>query len=493
MSRTDATRREFLKRAALLYGGVGATATPLALNLMAMNSAVAQTTDYRAIVCLFMFGGNDAANMVLATDTDSWSQYIGARERDPEPIALRPAGTPADDAATAGTPDALGGVLPVNPASGAFSAQNSGRSFALHPAMTQARDLFEAGRLSIVANVGPLVEPIASRAEYASRRRPPQIESHNDQQYLWQALAPEGARSGWGGRLGDMVASGNGNTLFTNISAAGNAVFLSGRQSLQYQVGSNGATAIGGLTGQLFGSAAAAQRFNSLIRADSQHLIARDYAAVTRRSIDAQAAFAAAFDATAANVPPPDGYFNPQNRQIATNGLANQLRTVLRTMDARTQLGTRRQIFFVSIGGFDTHNSQNGSHARLMAQLSHALGYFDQQVTAMGLRDNVTLFTASDFGRTFDSNGSGTDHAWGAHHFIYGGAGLRGRQVFGRFPEYGFRHADSYGNRGNWIPQLAVDQLGATLGRWFGVGDADLDSIFPNLRNFGSRSLGLFG
>lgn len=495
MSRHQATRREFLRRAAMLYGSVGATATPLALNLMAMNSAVAQTSDYRAIVCLFMFGGNDSANMVLATDPDSWTQYVNARQRDPDPLALRTGGTPANAAATAGTPDALGGVLPISPAEGAFSVQNAGRSFALHPSMAEAQNLFAQRRLSIVANAGPLVEPIANRAQFSTRRRPPQIESHNDQQYLWQAIAAEGARSGWGGRLGDMVASRNSNTLFTNISAAGNAVFLAGQQSLQYQVSSNnGAIAIGGRTGSLFGSQAAAQNFDRLIRGEgSQHLIAGDHAAVTRRSIDAQVDFSAAFNATATTVPAPSTYLNPQNRQQATNGLATQLRTVLRTMAARDQLGTRRQIFFVSIGGFDTHDFQNGNHARLMAQVSHALGYFDEQVTALGLRDNVTLFTASDFGRTFDSNGNGTDHAWGAHHFVYGGAGLQGGQVFGRFPEYGFRHNDSYGNRGNWIPQIAVDQFGATLGRWFGVGDSDLNRIFPNLGNFERRNMGIYG
>jgi len=130
-------------------------------------------------------------------------------------------------------------------------------------------------------------------------------------------------------------------------------------------------------------------------------------------------------------------------------------------------------------------------HANLMARISPALGYFDQEVSALGLRDNVALFTGSDFGRTFDSNGTGTDHAWGAHHFVYGG-GVRGREVFGRFPIYGFRHEDSYGNRGNWIPQISVDQLGATLGSWFGISDSNLNLVFPNLSRFSNRNLGLF-
>lgn len=490
MTRTTTSRREFLKRATVLSASAGASASPLALSLLGMGSAMAQANDFKAIICLFMFGGNDSANMVLANDAGSWTQYINARQRDPEPIALLPAGTPADDGALAGTPQALGGIRPINPAGTVFASANSGRSFAVHPSMAETQALFDASRLSIVANAGPLIEPIEGRSTYGSRRRPPRLESHNDQQYLWQSLGIEGTTTGWGGRFGDLLASQNSQTLFTNISASGNAVFLAGQNTFQYQVGGNGAIAIGGLTGSLFGSSAASEALRNLVQMDSAHLIAKDYAAVTRRSIQAQEQFTTAFAATA-SVPTPTQVFNPSTRTLVNNPLAAQLRTVLRIMAARGSLGTRRQIFFVSTGGFDTHDNQSRTHANLMARVSHALGYFDQEVTALGLRDQVALFTASDFGRTFDSNGTGTDHAWGAHHFIYGGA-MRGREVFGRFPQYGFGHADSYGNRGNWIPQISVDQVGATLGRWFGVSDSNLDLVFPNLSNFSQRDLGFF-
>jgi uncharacterized protein (DUF1501 family) len=488
MKHLPATRREFLRIASVLGGSVGAAGAPFALNLAALGSAAAQTGgDYKALVCLFLFGGNDSANMVLPTDTASWTAYTTLRGQAPDPIALRPPGTAPDASAPGGSPAALGGVLPLNPAF-TVAAQNSSRGLALHPAMTEARALFDVdARLAILANAGPLVTPI-TKAEYRAntKPRPAKLFSHNDQQSTWQALSPEGARVGWGGQLGDLVASMNGpSTLFTNISATGNAVFLAGRSVFQYRVGSNGAVTIGGLNGSLFGSAEASAQLRSIITRDNENLFAKEYAAITRRSIDAQAAFQGAFAASTVAAPTP--YFNPTTRATASNSAAQQLHTVARIIEARQALGTRRQIFFVSLGGFDTHDGQNRSHTSLMARLSHALKYFDDAMGALGQRNNVTLFTASDFGRTFTSNGDGTDHGWGAHHLVLGGA-VRGREVYGRFPTVGIDHDDEV-SRGNLIPGIAVDQIGATLGRWLGASEGDLDLVFPNLRNF-DRNLG---
>ena len=488
MKHLPATRREFLRVASVIGGSVGAAGAPFALNLAALGSASAQTAgDYKAIVCLFLFGGNDSCNMVLPTDAASWTAYTTVRSQAPDPIALRPAGTAPDAAAAGGSPAALGGVLPLNPAYTVF-AQNNTRAISLHPAMVEARALFDTEqRLAILANAGPLVTPI-TKAEYRanSKPRPPKLFSHNDQQSTWQALSPEGARIGWGGRLGDLVASQNGGgTIFTNISASGNAVFLAGRSVFQYQVGNGGAVSIAGVNGTLFGSSAASAQFRSLITSDNQNLFAKEYAAITKRSVEAQAAFQAAFAASTVAAPTP--YVNPVTRANANSGIAGQLQTVARIIGARGALGARRQIFFVSLGGFDTHDGQNRSHSDLMARLSHALKYFDDTMGAMGMRNNVTLFTASDFGRTFTSNGDGTDHGWGAHHFVLGGA-VRGREVYGRFPQVGLNQDDEVGS-GNLIPGISVDQIGATLGRWFGVGESDLDLVFPNLRNF-DRNLG---
>ncbi len=488
MSHNFASRREFLRKATILSGSMGAAGVPLAFNLAAMNNAVAQTTNYKAIVCLFLYGGNDSANMVLPTDTASWTAYTTVRNTAPDPIALLAPGTAPNAAATAATPAALGGVLPIVPNFTAF-AENNVRSFALHPSMTDAQALFTQGRLAVLANTGPLIAPL-TKAEYqansSAKPRPPKLFSHNDQQSVWQALAPEGARVGWGGRFGDLVAASNTNTAFTNISASGNAVFMSGRTVFQYQVGGAGAVSIGGLTGNLFGSSAAAGNFRSIITADNQHLFAKEHALIVKRSVDAQATFQTAFNAS--TVTAPTQYLQPSTRANANNGLATQLQTVARIIGARASLGVQRQVFFVSMGGFDTHDGQNRNHADLMARLSHALGYFDATINAMGMRDSVTLFTGSDFGRTFTSNGDGTDHGWGAHHLVLGGAAVKGKEIYGRFPTVGLNHSDEVGS-GSFLPVNSVDQVGAGLGKWFGLSDANLDTVFPNLKNF-QRDLG---
>jgi uncharacterized protein (DUF1501 family) len=482
MTTSNASRREFLRRATVLSGSIGPAALPFAMNLATMNAAVAQTSDYKAIICLFLYGGNDSANMVLPTDTASWEAYGTVRSTAPDPIALKAVGTVADGAATAGSPAALGGVLPIVPNFTAF-AENNARTFALHPAMTDVQGLFGAGRLGIIANAGPLLQPM-TKAEYQSntlKKRPPKLFSHNDQQSSWQALAPEGAKAGWGGRFGDLLASGNSNTVFTSISAGGNAVFMSGQSVFQYHVGSGGAVAIGNITGNLFNSAAAAASYRTIItQTDAAHLLAREQSVVTKRSIEAQVAFQTAFTASA--VAAPTQYMRPSTRANANNDLAVQLQTVARIIGARASLGASRQVFFVSMGGFDTHDNQNRGQADLLARVSHALGYLDGVLGTMGMRDKVTLFTGSDFGRTFTSNGDGTDHGWGAHHFVYGGA-VKGKEIYGRFPQVGLNHSDEVGS-GSFLPGVSVDQIGATLGKWFGISDGDLNLVFPNLKNF---------
>jgi uncharacterized protein (DUF1501 family) len=314
---------------------------------------------------------------------------------------------------------------------------------------------------------------------------PPKLFSHNDQQSTWQAYAPEGARYGWGGRMGDLLKSQNTQTTFTCISAAGNAVWLAGQDTVQYQVGSNGATAIGGLTGTLFGSSAAPAMLRTMITADRSHLLEAEYNRVTKRAIDAQALLNS-------GMLPANGVEAVPNSPGTTqaNGLAGQLATVARIIGGRSALGASRQVFFVSMGGFDTHDNQNVQHANLMARLGQAIAYFDRVTTALGVNDKVTLFTASDFGRTFTSNGDGTDHGWGAHHFVSGGA-VRGKDLYGRFPTLGVNTNDDVG-QGRLIPEVSVDQYAGTLASWFGVPAGSLSEVFPHLNNFdvSKRNLG---
>lgn len=323
--------------------------------------------------------------------------------------------------------------------------------------------------------------------------------------------------AGWGGRIGDLLAAANTQPVFTAVSGSGNAVWLAGRAVQQYQVGSNGAVRLGlDSAGRVFGSAAvgaALQRIATGSR--GTHLLEADIAAITQRSVLAEQAVSAALR-PASEAPfgsaPASGsysqandpllrYADPLTGAATANPLAQQLQVVARMIDAgrRGALGVRRQVFFVSLGGFDTHDGQNRNHAVLMARLAQALAYFDDTLSQLGALNEVTAFTASDFGRTFTSNGDGTDHGWGSHHFVLGGA-VRGGDFYGRFPTLGVKNTnnnnfdsspDQLGN-GSLLPQTSVDQLGATLARWMGVADAALPDIFPNLTRFDAsqRDLG---
>lgn len=471
------SRRQFL-RAASLLSMAGTGAVPFALNLAAMGTAAAQTTgnDYKAIVCLFLAGGNDHANTVLATDSTSWNEYVRIRTTNESGSIALPAYS------------ATGGVLPIVP-----NTAQAGRSFALNPNLGPLRDLFDAGRAAIVANVGTLITP-ATLTQYktASVPLPPKLFSHNDQQSFWQSNQPEGASSGWGGRMGDLMAANNGNATFTSISAAGNAVFLAGRSTNQFQISAAGAVPIKSLGGSLFGSSATANPLRAIVSNRRDDVFEREHAALVARSISAESVLETAMlSAGTGGVANPSQYVNPNTHALTTNPLAVQLQTVARIIGGRGGLGARRQVFFVSMGGFDTHDFEKTAHADLMARLAHALAYFDGTLATLqgvDLRKQVTLFTASDFGRTFTSNGDGTDHGWGSHHFVLGGA-VMGKNIYGNFPVSGLGHNQDVGS-GSLLPAISVDQYGATLASWFGLSNSQITDVFPNIVNFSIRNLG---
>jgi uncharacterized protein (DUF1501 family) len=508
-----ASRRLFMQHAGALSMLAGAGA-PLALNLLAAGSAAAQGAgDYRALVCLFMFGGNDAFNMVLPTDAASWTAYTATRGS----IGLLGPGTPANAGAAAGSPARLGGVLPLLPT----MAQASGPAYALHPLMAQLQTMFNTERrLAVVANVGPLVAP-TSKQQYNSptHPRPVRLFSHNDQQSTWQTMLPEGATLGWGGRMADMVAAANSQVAFTSVSAAGSAAWLSGHSVRQYQVSGGGALRLGAdANGRVYGSTTLANALASVVRSPvGSHVLEGDVADMADSSIAAEATLRSslrpASDPAFGTPPSGSGYnpmvdpklqfLNPLTGAMEFSPLAQQLQIVARMVQAGVAgaTGVRRQVFFVSLGGFDTHSNQNTQHSQLMARVAHALHYFDTALGAINARSNVTTFTASDFGRTFTSNGDGTDHGWGAHHFVMGGA-VQGGQAYGAFPRLVLRSASNgefnspdQVRNGALLPSTSVDQLGATLGRWFGLSDSQALEVFPNLGNFSpsARNLGFMG
>ncbi len=458
------TRRAFLRRTGQL--ALTGAALPTAINLAAMGEAAAfNATDYKALVCIFLNGGNDYANTVVNYDATSHGLYSAARAN----VAL-------SRAALANT------VLnPTTPLPG-------GVQYALHPAMTGLANLFNSGRAAVQLNVGPLVEPI-TRQQYNARSvpRPPKLFSHNDQQSVWQSSAPEGSPTGWGGRIGDLVLSSNANSnsLFTCISVTGNAVFLAGNSALSYQVGTGGPVRIRALNDtRVYGSEMVRAAITALAVQERTHRLEREYNLVTGR---ANGAFTQVSTALA-NVPATGAAYASFP---ANNNLADQLRIVARLIAARGDLGARRQVFFVSMGGFDLHDNLINGQNTLMGRLSAAMTAFHEATVSLGVANQVAAFTASDFGRTLVSNGDGSDHGWGAHHLVVGGA-VRGGAFYGKAPpvSVGNSTTDAFDQwhvgQGRLLPSTSVDQYAGTLATWFGVQGTEMNNILPNLGNFNS-------
>jgi uncharacterized protein (DUF1501 family) len=325
-----------------------------------------------------------------------------------------------------------------------------------------------------------------TREQYQARvlRQPPKLFSHNDQQSLWQAQGAEGSTRGWGGNVGDLALSGNANSMFSCISVSGNAVFLSGQNALQYQCSRAGAVAVdavrGSSWGQFFWEPAMRASFERLLNKTHEHVLAEEYTRVMRRSLVAEQQVAAAIAPVRPGTPLPAG-----------NSLAEQLAMVARLIGGRTALGVKRQVFFVSLDGFDVHDNMAARQPVLLRKLSQALGAFDAMLGELGLRNLVTTFTASDFGRTLSVNGDGTDHGWGGHQFVMGGA-VRGRAFYGRPAPLSVGNTSAaedqwHVGQGRLLPTTSVDQFAATLARWFGANDAELHGALPNLGHFGDR------
>ncbi|HST37096.1 MAG TPA: DUF1501 domain-containing protein [Allosphingosinicella sp.] len=446
---TDQSRRAFLKRAGCfaMAGGAG----PFVMNLAAIGEAAAATaSDYKALVCIFLFGGNDYANTVTPYDQPSYDLYAQLR------------GTIAHSQASLSQT-----ILYPN------TSLAGGRQYALAPNLTPLVPLFDAGKLAVVMNVGALVMP-TSKSAYQNKSvpLPPKLFSHNDQQSFWQASNPEGATTGWGGRIGDLLQSGNGTATLTCINASGNSVFLSGKTAVQYGVTTNGPVPLLSNGTNLYGSAAGMTALRTLMTGPRTNLFENEYATVTKRSLDLQAQVSnalAAGPAIATAFP-------------AGNSLGDQLRIVARLISVSQELGAKRQVFFVSLGGFDTHDSILTTHPTLMTRLGAAMKAFYDATVELGVADKVTAFTASDFGRTLTSNANGSDHGWGSFHFAMGGA-VHGRDFFGVPPAIANNGPDDVG-QGRLLPSLSVDQYAATLATWFGVSAGNLPTVLPNINNY---------
>jgi len=453
-------------------------------DLRLVNSAMAAqgpVSGYKALVCLFLNGGNDSNNWIVPTDNTTYDEYAGVR----------------------------GSLLTLPKTSlhslniGGSPYEKGGHTFGVHPSSQRLQTLFGEGKLAAVLNIGTLVRP-TSRTQYLANPsfyRPPQLFSHSDQVTQWQTSIPDQApTTGWGGRVADVingVANPAGN-ISMSVSLNGANTFEVGNTVAQYHVSTTGAVT---LSGNLMTQNGARVRVMREILGLSHSNLQRDaYADVLDRAVYTGDLLNTAIGDT---VEPGWTWSTP----FPNTGIGNQMKMIARLIQARgpTKFNMSRQIFFCSIGGFDTHTAQalivsgagagtndptntTGAHYSLLNQVSEAMFAFQRAMEQLGTSNDVTTFTASDFNRTFPNNSQGSDHGWGAHHFVMGGA-VDGGKVTGDFPTFAINGPDDTGT-GRWIPTLAVDQHSATLAKWFGVDSSMMSTIFPNLSRFGSPDLG---
>ncbi len=442
------TRRQFIRQAACAAVGTSAIASTI-FDLRLVNAIMANgtPTDYKALVCVFLYGGNDANNLIVPRTGTDYDNYAAARQN----LAL-----------------AQGSLLTINPLT------SDGHDYGFHPSCPELQSLFNTGKLALLANVGTLVYPM-SKAQYQSGSvpKPPQLFSHNDQQVQWQTSIPDQpAKTGWGGRCADLLYTLNaGAQVSMSISLSGFNTWEVGNLIQQYQVSTTGSVGLSNLSSNQLNAV------KGILALPHTNVFEEAYADTTDRAIANHELLSGALTGIAE----PPGF--------PTTSLGNQLKMIGKLIAARDALLMKRQIFFCSIGGYDTHGEQLISQAGLLAELSQSLNAFYNYINVtLGIPDKVTAFTASDFGRTYPSNGIGSDHGWGAHQLIVGDA-VQGQKLYGTFPTPVVNGPDDTG-LGRWIPTTAVDQYSATLAKWFGVSQTDLATVFPNLSRFNSPDLG---
>ena len=482
----DLSRRQFLTGCCASVTGmgmlsalaqlrmIGAVASPGNGSLVQPTAAAAPQSDFKALVCIFLFGGNDANNLIVPTDASTYAAYALGRGA----LALPQA--------------SLLGISPKT---------STGGTWGLHPSLGINPDgsangglkgLFDQGKLAVMANVGSLAYPI-TQAQFQSGSVPVplQLFSHADQQVEWQSSVSDKAFStGWGGRLADLTNAFNSNNRVSmSISLSGQNSFQVGKSVSQYAVGTSGALA---LTGSGTGTSTNGLRtsaMNDLLVQQNPNLFEAAFGGITTNALNNSALLSSIVTGAS----PFQTYFNGLN-----SSLSQQLHMIARLVNAQSQLGLKRQVFFASTGGFDLHqaevtlgNTTNGAHAGLFRDLSQSMTAFYNAVSSMGAQNQVTAFTASDFGRTYNTNGDGSDHGWGSHHLVMGGA-VNGGDIYGRMPNFAINGPDDTG-RGRWIPTTSVDEYSATMAKWFGVSATDLPTVLPNIGRFAKPDLGFMG
>ena len=454
MTPLDLTRRKFIGNCC---AAVGATGILSALAQLRVSGALAadasRGSPYKALVCIFLYGGNDSNNVIIPSDNTDYATYLAQRTA----LAIPQAN-----------------LLPITP-----KTYTDGRKYGLHPSLVEVQGLFASGQLALLANTGTLTYPTTlTQYNSGSANLPPQLFSHADQQVQWQSSIPDQPfQTGWGGRLADMVNALNGNSSISmSISVAGENSFQVGNVVSQYAVSPTGAVMLNGTTGGTINPLRYTNQLDLLSQQES-NLFEAAFSGLTSSAIsDASLLTSVLSNATAITTTFP------------ATSLGTQLQMIAKLISAGPSLGLNRQIFFASLGGFDTHTVELATQAPLLVQVSQALNAFYNATVELGVADQVTAFTASDFSRTYNTNGDGADHGWGSHHMIMGG-GVAGGDIYGKMPSLEIGGPDDTG-RGRWIPSTSVDQYSATLASWFGVSPSNLPVVLPNIGRFSTSNLG---
>ena len=457
MKKHKYSRRQFLGTAPCVALGSTTLFSSL-INLKAMNTIMGSTSvaggDYKALVCILLSGGNDSFNMIVPKSTSEYNDYALTRSN----LAL--------------AKDDLLDIDPSNP---------DGREFGLHPSLNGMQSLFDSGNLAFVNNVGTLIEPVTkSGVENGSVQVPLGLLSHSDQVMHWQTAYPQDrSNKGWGGKMADILKSQNtDNGVSMNISLGGNNIFQRGEEVTEFAINNDGGVAILGWDFQLPFFNTVREDITSMVNKEYEDLFKDSYKGVLKRSIDSNDAFNAAI----AGVP-------DLATQFSATNLSQNLRMVANTIAARDELGAKRQIFFVQLGGFDNHDELINNHAALLNQLDDAMTEFYAATEELGISDCVTTYTISDFARTLTSNGNGTDHAWGGNAIVMGGA-VKGKKLYGDYPILNLGSNLELGG-GILLPTTSADSYFAELALWFGISPNDLALILPNIGNFYDTSSGV--
>ena len=457
----DWSRRKFIGSCCAAVSATGLLSALAQLRVLGAVANSSSTSDYRALVCLFLLGGNDANNLIVPNDTAGYATYAAGRTS----LAL--------------PQSSLLGIAPKT---------TDGRSWGLHPSMTALKGLFDSGQLALLGNVGTLSVP-TTLAQYKANSvpLPLQLFSHNDQQVEWQSsIADKPFATGWGGRLADLTNAFNSNNRISmSISLNGQNSFQVGQNVVQYSVNPSGAVSLSGSSTSTTSAAGIRTKAQAdILASPNANLFETAFGSMTAGAVSDSAMLSSVLAGAPALA-----------TTFPTSSLGQQMKMIARLISVRSQLGLNRQIFFARVSGWDLHDNQlsstdpsTGAHANLLADLSSSMAAFYTATNELGVSNQVTSFTASDFGRTLKSNGDGSDHGWGSHHMILGGA-VKGGDIYGKMPDLTLSGPDDTGS-GRWVPSTSVDEYSATLAKWFGVSATDLSTVLPNIGRFATSDLG---